>query len=61
MGAKEGRGPTLESLARTLHWEMENLDPTESPDCDALTDRERDFYRRCVRVILSELEYEPQA
>jgi hypothetical protein len=42
----------IERLARELHWKMEHLDPTEDSDWERLSDRQREFYRLCVRWLL---------
>jgi hypothetical protein len=44
----------IEHLAKRLHWKMEHLDPTEDPDWDLLTERQRDFYRLCIKSLLAE-------
>lgn len=57
--ANEIVGPAklaLEELARELHWEMERLDPTDAPDWDALTERQRQFYRLCVEHLIRQPE-----
>lgn len=45
----------VEHLAERLHWKMEHLDPTDRPLWGALTEREKDFYRICVRTLLKEI------
>lgn len=51
VGAKEA---AVWRLARRLHWKMEQLDPTESSEWEALSERERDFYRHCIDAVLAE-------
>ena len=48
------REGAIGELAKVLHWKMEHLDPTEKPDWENLTDREREFYRLCVQAIFNE-------
>lgn len=54
------KGASIERLARHLHFTMERIDPSESENFDALTEREREFYRACVREILFELPREKE-
>jgi len=45
----------IESLSRALYLKMEHLDPSpEETDWRALSDWERQFYRTCVRYLLSD-------
>ena len=49
-------GAALERLASELHWKMERLDPSESPEWAELTDHQRSFYRLCVKHLLRQSE-----
>ena len=42
----------IERLAERLHATMEHLEPTTDPEWGLLTERQKDFYRLCVRDIL---------
>jgi hypothetical protein len=44
----------LEALAERLHFEMERLDPSESAEWDGLSDADREFFRQCVKAVLSQ-------
>jgi hypothetical protein len=47
----------MEHLARRLHREMEHLDPSDEPqDWDNLPDRDKSFYRQCIREIARDPE-----
>jgi len=48
------REEAIELLARRLHWKMEHLELTDDPDREALTERQREFYRVCVSAIFQE-------
>ena len=48
------RDEAIIELAKTLHWKSEHLDPTEDPEWDDMTDRQREFWRLCVRALLDE-------
>jgi hypothetical protein len=41
-------GALLDVLAKRLHAEMENLDPTEDGKWEHLSEREKEFYRLTV-------------
>jgi hypothetical protein len=55
---EQGSAPTredaLELLARRLHWKMEQFEPTEDDLWEALSERQRDFYRSRVRALFQE-------
>ncbi len=42
----------IEYLARRLHWKMEHLDPSEDADWGGLSERQKEFYRLCVREVI---------
>jgi hypothetical protein len=46
----------LEQLARRLHWKMEYLSPSDTPEWDNLTEYNRAFYRSCVGALFEEIE-----
>lgn len=50
------RAEALETLARTLRWKIEHLDPSDDweTDWEELPDRKREFFRLCVTAILNE-------
>ena len=41
-----------EELAKTLHFTMEHLDPSEENDWDAMDEQRKDFFRCCVNSIV---------
>jgi hypothetical protein len=47
------KGRAIEVLAEHLHWEMERMDPTDDDNWAAMSEFRRDFYRLCVRSLLS--------
>lgn len=44
----------VEHLATVLHDKMEHLEPTEDGDWECLSERQREFYRLCVKRLLVE-------
>ena len=50
------RDEAVMRLAERLHWKMEQLDPTDTPDWETLTARQREFYRLCIEAIFDERE-----
>lgn len=44
----------IDGLAERLHWKMEHLDPSEGPEWGGLSDRDKEFYRACIRALLCE-------
>jgi hypothetical protein len=57
-GAPEDLRPEVDwdglelNLAKTLHETLEHLQPSETPDWALLSERERDFFRICIKRIL---------
>lgn len=47
----------LEALSERLHFEMERLEPSNESDWCALSDYDKEFYRQCVKAILSRPSY----
>jgi hypothetical protein len=45
----------VERLSRALHWKMEHLDPSWDGNWDRLSERNREFYRQCVKHLLREM------
>lgn len=41
-------------LAKRLHETMEHLDPSSDASWDALSEREREFYRLCVDALIED-------
>lgn len=46
------RHAAVDGLAAELHWRMEDLEPSGGPEWAGLSDRQRSFYRLCVRHLL---------
>jgi hypothetical protein len=56
LSAPLSREEAIRELARTLHSKMEHLDPSDGPEWEALTERQREFYTLCVKAVLFEGE-----
>lgn len=54
-GIANADATATERLARHLHWSMERLDPTDSPNWDTMSERDRDLYRQCVKTLLCDV------
>jgi hypothetical protein len=50
------RDEARETLARTLRWKIEHLDPSDDweTDWEDLPERRREFFRLCVKALLNE-------
>lgn len=48
------RQDAIERLAETLRTRMERLDPSSEKEWMALSEREKEFFRECVKAVLRE-------